>query len=51
MSDAKKFQIPSTKFQTSTNVQNTNAPNRLIIWNFDIGIWDLFGIWILGFGI
>jgi hypothetical protein len=51
ISDADKFQIPSTKFQTSTIVQNTNVPNKQIVLDLPIGIWDLFGIWKLRFGI
>ena len=41
-----KLQIPSTKSQVSTNVQNTKFPNEKVL-NLDIGIWKLFGIWDL----
>ncbi len=41
-----KFQVASAKFQISTNVRNTNLRNEKVL-NFDIGIWDLFGIWNL----
>jgi hypothetical protein len=44
-----KHQIPSTKEQI-----NSNGPNSKQIkafWSFDIEIWYLFGICILGFGI
>jgi peptidyl-prolyl cis-trans isomerase SurA len=44
-----KFQITNSKFQIISNYQNSNDQNR-----FDpltIRIWNLFGIWCLGFGI
>jgi hypothetical protein len=45
-----KHQIPSIKFQTNPNDRNsksqTNRFGYLNIW-----IWNLFGIWSLGFGI
>jgi hypothetical protein len=45
-----KFQTPSTKFQISTNVQNSNDQMEKF-GDLDIGIWDLFVVWILEFGI
>jgi hypothetical protein len=45
-----KLEIPSTKFQISSNVQNTKFPNKKA-WNLDIRIWKLFGIWNLDIGI
>jgi hypothetical protein len=40
--------MPSTKSQTSTNVQNTNSYGEIL--NLDIAIWNLLRIWKLKFG-
>jgi len=36
-----KFEARNPKFETSTNVQNSNDPNRKIVLNFEIWILDL----------
>jgi hypothetical protein len=48
-----KSQAPNTKSQTNTNVQNPNLQKKTssMLWSFGMGIWDLFGIWSLGFGV
>jgi hypothetical protein len=45
-----KHQIPSTKFQISSNHRTSKSQTRLF-WSFEIGASNLFGIWNLGFGI
>jgi hypothetical protein len=49
----KKSQAPITKSQTNTNVQNPNFQKKgfRMFWSFGIGVWDLPGVWNLGFGI
>jgi hypothetical protein len=45
-----KHQIPSTKFQTSSNVQNPKSQTRQF-GSLELEVWNLFGIWNLKFGI
>jgi hypothetical protein len=47
---SQKFETRSTKFETSTNFQNPNSPNRKV-WNFEFRILDLFRVSIFGFRI
>jgi hypothetical protein len=43
---------PSTKFQISNKLQSSKFKiQQSPFWSFDIGAWDLFGIWDLEFGI
>ena len=46
-----KFQITNYKSQINSNCQNSNYRNRSLVWNLVLGIWGLFVIWCLGFGI
>jgi hypothetical protein len=46
-----KFQITNYKSQTNSNHQNTNDQNKVCFGHLKIGIWILFGIWCLEFGI
>jgi hypothetical protein len=51
-----KFQIPSTKSQTSSKHQWPNDPNEesapasSLFGSLEFGNWNLFGIWCLCFG-
>jgi len=40
--------IPKSKFQISNS---NGAPGKPLTTGLEIGIWNLFGVWILGFGI
>jgi hypothetical protein len=45
-----KHQIPNTKFQIISNLLNSKLQTKSF-WSFGIGVWELFGICNLGFGI
>ena len=46
-----KFQITNHKYQTNNNDQNSKFQTCFLFWSLNIGIWDLFVIWCLEFGI
>jgi len=48
--EAMKHQVPSTKLQIISNYQNSKFQTKSF-WSLDIGIWNLFGICDLDFGI
>jgi hypothetical protein len=45
-----KRQIPSTKFQINSNGRNSKSSSKFF-GSFGFGVWDLFEIWSLEFGI
>ncbi len=45
-----KHEMTRTKFQIGSNLQNSKIQTKSFL-NFEIGAWDLFGIWDLEFGV
>jgi hypothetical protein len=47
-------QIPKPKSQSSSNDQTPNPNEEIrrqpLHWDLELGVWDLIGIWDLGFG-
>jgi HSP90 family molecular chaperone len=50
MDRTEKYQMTSTKFQTTSNAQNSKLKTELF-GSFGIGFWNLFVIWDLEIGI
>jgi len=46
-----KIQTPNSKSQINSRTSNSKTEFALRSWNLELGFWNLFGIWVLGFGI